>query len=286
VRIRPYPPDDRAFVLGHTARLAIGRQPCRPQSIQVKLNNVQTFSRSSDQYAKHRPQYPPELFAYLSELCQSRDSVWDCATGNGQAAVSFAKYLSQVQATDISAEQLQHRILHPKVQYSMCPAETTPFADLSFDLITVATAVHWFNQEQFHREAERVLKPKGVLAVWTYGYFEIDPKIYEVILTELLNPIDPYWASGNRQVMNGYRDLALPFEEIRDLPTFVLKLEWDLGQLLAYMRTWSAVKRFAAEHGADPVERLEKALKPIWGEPDTIRVVQMPLFVRASRKPA
>jgi hypothetical protein len=86
--------------------------------------------------------------------------------------------------------------------------------------------------------------------------------------------------------MNGYRDLALPFEEIRHVPAFVLKLEWDLGQLLAYMRTWSAVKRFSAELGVDPVEKLEKRLGPIWGAPDTIRVVQMPLFVKASRRPA
>lgn len=250
------------------------------------MNNIQTFSQSSDQYAKHRPQYPEELFAYLDELCQSHESAWDCATGNGQAAVSCAKYFSQVQATDISSEQLQHRILHPKVQYSMCPAETTPFANLSFDLIMVATAVHWFNQEQFHREVGRVLKPSGVLAVWTYGLLELEPEINAVIARELLEPIDPLWASGNRQVMNGYRDLALPFEAIRNVPAFAIKVEWTLEQLSAYLRTWSAVKRFAVERGADPVERLESALKPIWGEPDTIRVVQMPLFVKASRKPA
>jgi ubiquinone/menaquinone biosynthesis C-methylase UbiE len=258
----------------------------RSPPVEMNLNNVQTFSQGSDQYAKHRPQYPEELFAYLSELCQSHEAAWDCATGNGQAAVSSAKYFSHVHATDISAEQIQHRLPHPNVYYSVCPAETTPFADLSFDLITVATAVHWFNLENFHREVERVLKPGGVLAVWTYGYFKIEPEISEVIRADLLEPIDPYWASGNRQVMNGYRDLALPFEEIRDLPAFVLKLEWNLEQLLAYMRTWSAVKRFAAELGSDSVERLEKTLTPIWGAPDTIRVVQMPLFVKASRKPA
>jgi ubiquinone/menaquinone biosynthesis C-methylase UbiE len=258
----------------------------RSPSVEVNLNNIQTFSHRSDQYAKHRPQYPEELFAYLSELCQSHDSAWDCATGNGQAAVSCAKYFAHIEATDISAEQIQNRLVHPKVRYSVFPAEHTPFADSSFDLITVATAVHWFDQEQFHREVQRVLKPKGILAVWTYGKFEIEPKIYDVILNELLTPIDPYWANGNRQVLNGYRDLALPFEEIRDLPAFVLKLEWTLGQLLAYMRTWSAVKRFSTELGVDPVETLERALKPIWGAPDTIKVVQMPLFVKVSRKPA
>jgi len=214
-----------------------------------------------------------------------RDSAWDCATGNGQAAVSLARYFSRVEATDISAEQIQNSIAHPKVRYRVSPAERTPFPDSSFDLITVATAVHWFDQDQFHREVERVLKPGGVLAVWTYAYFEIEPEIDAVIRKELLNPIDRFWASGNRQVLNGYRDLTLPFEEIRDLPNFVLKIEWNLEQFLAYARTWSAVKRYSAELGIDPVEGMETKLKAIWGEPDTIKVVKMPLYLRAGRKP-
>jgi ubiquinone/menaquinone biosynthesis C-methylase UbiE len=249
------------------------------------MNNAQTFSKASDQYAKHRPQYPEELFSYLSEICARHDSAWDCATGNGQAAVSCAKYFSHVEATDISAEQIEHGIPHPKVHYSICPAEHTPFADQSFDLITVATAVHWFDPEQFHREVERVLKPGGVLAVWTYGYFQIEPEIDQVIRRELLDPIDPFWASANRQVLNGYRDLLLPLDEIRDLPAFVLKIEWDLGQLLAYARTWSAVKRYSAELGTDPLDGLETKMKTVWDEPDKIRTVHMPLFLRASRKP-
>ena len=248
------------------------------------MNNVQTFSQNSDQYAKSRPQYPQGLFAYLSELCFSHDAAWDCATGNGQAAVSCASYFSHVEATDISTEQIQNSIVHPKVRYTVSPAEKTPFADSSFDLITVATAVHWFDQEQFHREVRRVLKPKGILAVWTYGLFKIEPEIDKVIARELLEPLDRFWAPGNRQVMNGYRDLSLPFDEIRNPPAFSINLEWNLSQFRAYMRTWSAVKRYASELGIDPVDEFESKLKIVWHEPDKIKTVYMPLFFRASRK--
>ena len=250
------------------------------------LNNVQTFSQDSNQYARHRPQYPNELFLYLSELCESHDSAWDCATGNGQAAVSCARYFAHVEATDISAEQIQNSLVHPKVHYSVSPAEHTPFDNGSFDLVVVATAIHWFDLKQFFQEVDRVLKPRGVLAAWTYGLLEVEPEIDHLIARELLEPIDPFWASGNRQVMNGYRDITLPFDEIRNPPAFTVQVEWNLEQLLAYLRTWSAVKIYLAELGSDPVEQIEPKLKSIWNKSEKVKTVKMPLFFKASRKPA
>jgi ubiquinone/menaquinone biosynthesis C-methylase UbiE len=248
------------------------------------LNNVQTFSQSSGQYAKNRPQYPDELFSYLSKVCSARDSAWDCATGNGQAAVSLARYFSHVEATDISAEQIEHGIPHPRVRYSLSPAEQTPFEKEAFDLVVVATAVHWFDQGQFFREVDRVLKPGGVLAIWGYGTMTITPEVDQVLAGELLAPIDHFWSEGNRQVMNGYRDLSLPFEEIRDPPELSVRVEWDLAQLLAFMRTWSAVKRFASELGVDPMDGLDTKLKPVWGNLSKTKIVQLPLPLRVSQK--
>lgn len=248
------------------------------------MNNAQTFSQSSDQYAKHRPQYPDELFAYLSQICQEHHRVWDCATGNGQAAVSLTNYFSRVEATDISEEQIKHAIPHPKIKYSVSSAEQTSFENESFDLVTVAVAIHWFDQKKFFQEVNRVLKPNGILAIWSYGLFEIEPEIDKIIFEELLKPIDPFWAEGNRQVMNGYKDIVLPFDEIQNAPKFTMKIEWNLIQLSAYLRTWSAVKRYSTEIGNDPVEILESKLKTLWGESEKTKMVQMPIFFMASRK--
>lgn len=249
------------------------------------MNNVHTFSQSSEQYAKHRPQYPDELFLYLSELCREHNRAWDCATGNGQAAGALTKYFGQVEATDISEEQIKNAIGNPKIRYSISPAEQTSFENETFDLVTVAVAIHWFEQEKFFEEVKRVLKPNGILAVWTYGLFEIKPDIDNIIFEELLTPIDPFWAQGNRQVMNGYKDLILPFDEIQNTPKFMMNIEWNLKQLSAYLRTWSAVKRYISEVGEDPVEKLESKLKIIWAEPEKSKAIHMPIFFRASRKP-
>lgn len=248
------------------------------------MNNAETFSQGSDQYAKYRPQYPDELFAWLSDICAGHDSAWDCATGNGQAAISIAKYFSHVDATDISEEQIQQHIAHRKVTYRVCPAEHTPFADQTFDLITVATAFHWFDQPSFFQEVERVLKPKGVLAIWAYGFFTVEPEIDQLIKKAFYEPIDPFWAEGNRQMFRRYSDVKFPFDEIPDLPSFIMKIDWNLEQLTAFLRTWSAVKRYTVQFGNDPVDKLETALKSLWEEPEISKSVQMPLYLIARRK--
>lgn len=250
----------------------------------VSMNNIQTFSQDSGHYARHRPQYPDELFAYLSGLVESHESAWDCAAGNGQAAVSVAKYFLHVEATDISEEQIKNGIPHPGVRYSVSPAEKTSFNVESFDLVVVATAVHWFDLDKFYSEVDRVLRPGGVLAVWTYSYFQIEPDIDAMIRAELLEPIDRFWAEGNRQVLNGYRDLSLPFTPIENIPSFTTRVEWNLDQLTAYLRTWSAVKRYTAELGVDPVTGLESKLKTAWQQPEISKQVRMPLVVKAARK--
>jgi len=248
------------------------------------VNNVQTFSQSSDQYAKHRPQYPEALFSYLSELCIEHDCAWDCATGNGQAAVSSAKYFSRVEATDISQEQIAHAIPHPQVRYSTSPAEKTSFESASIDLVTVAQAVHWFDLPKFYQEVERVLKPNGILAVWAYRFLEIEPAVDKAILNDLLVPIDSFWAEGNRLVADGYQSIVLPFEEVRVTQNFSIQVDWNLKQLLDYFRTWSAVKRYITEFSEDPVNILEEKLKTLWHKPEATKQVRMPLIVKISRK--
>ncbi|HEY2140100.1 MAG TPA: hypothetical protein VGH00_08465, partial [Chthoniobacterales bacterium] len=58
------------------------------------------FSKQAEGYAKFRPRYPQELFRYLATIAPRRELAWDCATGNGQAAVELAEVFDRVIATD------------------------------------------------------------------------------------------------------------------------------------------------------------------------------------------
>src|SRR5690606_34767150 len=107
------------------------------------------------------------MFTFLSSLATNHNLAWDCGTGNGQSAVSLANYFKKVYATDPSAEQISNAALNPKITYKVEKAESSSLINNSVDLITVAQALHWFDFEKFYSEVKRVLKPEGIIAVWT-----------------------------------------------------------------------------------------------------------------------
>ena len=91
------------------------------------MDHHNLFNEKSEYYARARPHYPKELFQYLNSVCDGHKAAWDAACGNGQAAVSLACFFEQVQATDISEQQIAHAIQNPEVTYSVQPVETTNF---------------------------------------------------------------------------------------------------------------------------------------------------------------
>ena len=127
------------------------------------------FSKQSRLYSESRPRYPKELFEYLKTLAPSLELVWDCATGNGQAAVSLAEHFEKVIATDASPQQIDNVIEKENVEYLVAPAEEIYLEDETVDMVTVATALHWFDHSRFFPEVKRVLKPGGVLAARPRG---------------------------------------------------------------------------------------------------------------------
>src|SRR5215208_6990740 len=178
------------------------------------LNFEDHFSTQSHLYAQYRPQYPDEIYAYLASLTPEHSLAWDCGTGNGQAAVGLAKYFDKVHATDASAEQIARAYAHAKVDYHVEPAEHVSLPTSSVDLVTVAVAIHWFNFDEFYHEVNRVLKPGGVLAAWTYNLTEISPEIDVLIHHYYGEILKGYWPERIRYLEEGYKTLPFPFEEI------------------------------------------------------------------------
>ncbi len=223
------------------------------------------FSAHAKSYAEYRPTYPNTLFSFLADCCAQHRLAWDCATGNGQAALALTSLFEKVIASDASEAQIQAAESDPKIKYFVCPAEASGLDDDSIDLITVAQALHWFDIPGFFAEAHRVLTPGGVLAAWSYERCLVGPDCDQLINELYSDIVGPYWPPERKLVDDGYRSIELPMPSISS-PEFAMKAHWGVEEMLGYLRTWSASQRYLKDRGSDPLVPIEDRLRTIWGK--------------------
>ncbi|HMF08106.1 MAG TPA: class I SAM-dependent methyltransferase [Thermoanaerobaculia bacterium] len=241
------------------------------------------FSGVAQDYARYRPHYPEELFAFLASLCRRRELAWDCATGSGQAATGLARFFERVVATDASRQQIENARPDPKIDYRVAAAEESGLSPASADLVTVAQALHWLDLDRFYAEVRRVLAPGGALAVWSYYWLHVDPKIDAVVRRYHDETVGPCWPPERALVARGYASLPFPFEPVASAPLSI-KERWDLAGLVGYLSTWSATRRFRESTGEEPLDLVIPDLLAAWGDPAEVKTVRWPLEIRVGRR--
>lgn len=240
------------------------------------------FSGHAADYSRYRPgAYPAGMFKALAALAPDQDRVWDCATGNGQAALGLAGLFARVEATDASDKQIAAATPHPNIHYSVAPAEASGLPDASVSLVTVVQALHWFDLPKFYAEVRRVTKPQAVLACSCYMRCTVDTAV-DAVTEHLYNGIlgDAYWPPERKHVERAYADLPFPFTEI-ELPRFQMEVQWTLEGYVGYLRSWSATQNYLKKNGKDPLELVGEELMRAWGDPKASRPVLWPMTIRA-----
>ncbi|MCB0532430.1 MAG: class I SAM-dependent methyltransferase [Lewinellaceae bacterium] len=241
------------------------------------------FSHQAASYARYRPVYPPSLIEHMANLAPGKHAAWDCATGNGQVAVALAEHFESVLATDMSAQQLEHARPHPRIRYAQERAEHCSAADETFDLITVAQAVHWFDFESFFAEVQRVLRPDGILALIGYSLFTADDADIDAVVRHFYVDITgPYWDAERRHIDAAYQTIPFPLKEI-DMPHFFMEFNWTADDVLGYFSSWSAVQHYIRANGHNPVELIEPDLRAAWGGVGS-RKISNQLLLKVGRK--
>jgi SAM-dependent methyltransferase len=241
------------------------------------------FSAVAAEYARSRPTYPDALFAWLSATAPARTLAWDVGAGSGQASVALAAHFQRVLATDLSAEQIAAAEPHPRIDYRAAPADRSDLEAASVDLVGVAQALHWFDLGPFYAEVRRVAKSGGLVAAWTYGILTVEGDETNRIVDRYYHvTVGPHWPAERRHVENGYADLEFPFARVA-APAFAIERDWTLGELLGYVRSWSATARLARASSTDPVVALEAELAPAWGAAERRRRITWPITLHAGR---
>jgi ubiquinone/menaquinone biosynthesis C-methylase UbiE len=137
------------------------------------LSQEQFGARARD-YIQSKPHAQGKSLERLVELTQPQADwhVLDIDTGAGHVAYTFAPHVARVWATDITdemlaivREQAEARKL-PNIRAANAKAESLPFEDATFDLVTSRIAPHHFDSiPAFLAETRRVLKPGGTFAL-------------------------------------------------------------------------------------------------------------------------
>jgi SAM-dependent methyltransferase len=128
------------------------------------------WSKTSSDYGAHRPGPPPSFYERLHVLGVGRagQRILDLGTGTGLLARQFARQGAIVAGTDIAHNQITKAIRLAtdealNAEFHIASSETQPFPDASFDCITAMQCWLYFDQEKTIAEAQRLLKPAGVL---------------------------------------------------------------------------------------------------------------------------
>ncbi|XP_043549188.1 putative methyltransferase DDB_G0268948 [Chiloscyllium plagiosum] len=201
-------------------------------------------------YQKYRLPSPNEINDLILNYLQTKKGkpftlAVDVGCGSGQSTRGLTSYFEEVVGIDISEAQIEEAKKMERsdnVSYRQGLAEELGFQDGSVDLVTVGAAAQWFDLEKFMKEIDRVLKPKGCLALYCYTVpcilnFDDCSETLTQIIQDLFTELKPYETIATKRVWNEYRDLfdAIPFPDkarAKDIfITFKKPVSWFIGYL-------------------------------------------------------
>ena len=223
------------------------------------------FSAAADAYERARPSYPAEAVEWLARRVDLRAgrTVVDVGAGTGKLTRLLVPTGAHVVAVEPLPAMLARLVeAAPGAEAILGTAEQLPLPDASADVITVAQAMHWFDQSRALPEFRRVLRPRGAVAlVWNSRDLE-DPlqaglgRVLEPARRRVPAQLDDAWREPfERSPLFG------PFDEFR-LPFAQLFTVEDLCDRV------SSTSFVAAMPSEDRAELLESVRALVDGVPE------------------
>jgi SAM-dependent methyltransferase len=144
------------------------------------------FASAADIYERARPSYPQDAIDWLvaqTSLAEGR-TVVDLGAGTGKLTRLLLPTGARVVAVEPIAEMRAY--IHG-AEVLDGTAEAIPLPDASADVVTVAQALHWFDQDRALPEIHRVLRGNGQL-VLVWNMRDLDDPVQSGV-EELLRPL-------------------------------------------------------------------------------------------------
>nr|XP_055072301.1 putative methyltransferase DDB_G0268948 isoform X2 [Misgurnus anguillicaudatus] len=225
-------------------------------------------------YWKYRISPSEELISKIMQFLMSNkgqphELAVDLGCGTGQNSRLWAPHFQQVVGMDISESQLKEARAVPgfaNLTYRVGTAEELPFPDGSVDLLTAASAAHWFDPERFLKEATRVLKPRGCLALFGYGdnfkfYYDSCGDRLNNIYEDVKEVLTPFTSNRVAMANNKLHDLyeAIPFPDKERIEVIPVKIQKTIKDTVGLFETFSMYQAYLRAQPSAAVALLETA---------------------------
>ncbi len=161
------------------------------------------FDALAETYGAVRPSYPDTVYDGICAAggVERFGVAADVGCGAGASLKGLARIADRIIGIEpaprmraIAAEK------YPNAAMRDGTGMETGLEDASVDLITVATAFHWFERQRALEEFHRILRPGGVFAPYHYDFPVIDGPANAVLTQHLSRRWDDHYAEQLRRI--------------------------------------------------------------------------------------
>lgn len=209
-----------------------------PQPVPTAVR-ARSFGAVAEEYDRARPTYPAEAIHWALGADEPRDVV-DLGAGTGKLTQALLRAGHRVTAVEPSEgmRSVLVRRFGERVTALTASAEATGLPDRSADAVVAGAAFHWFDHARAVREAARILRGGGVLALlgsrfdrsldWVQSYRSIlgegrlgrpghwpEPEAFAPLFTDVEDREFPF---VHHLDGDGLLDLALSRSSVATLP--------------------------------------------------------------------
>ncbi len=226
-------------------------------------------------YSQFRPTYPKVVLETIHKFIAKHGGgkaglAVDVACGSGQSTFHLCNHFDQCIGVDISHSQVAEgkkkagELGVRNVEFKVGDVANLPVEDSSVDLLACAQAWHWLDPEDLYREADRVLKTQGCLAVYGYGNCKLVNKECGLLVSHFYtHTLQGYWHAKRRHIDDLYRQCRLPYV-ITERFDMEFPTSMELQGFIGYLSSWSGYRNYLDKNPENVVlAKLEESIRTI-----------------------
>ena len=211
----------------------------------IDRGNDFDFGRTSEDYARFRDIYPESMYEKLRQfgIGHKGQYILDLGSGTAILPLNLAPHGARFVATDISENQISlgRQLVEERgfdsIDFRVCPAENTGFADNSFDVVTAVQCFPYFDAERAADEIRRVLKPHGLFCKIMMDWKPLEDEVIAEMET-LVNQYNPAWnGSGFDKYRYSYPEWAENRFEIDTIHSYDVVLSFSKDAWLGRVKS-------------------------------------------------